>query len=462
MTEKIADFVVSTDYAKLPDEAVDTAKMAILDGLGVTLAGSRHPLGEAITGHVKELGGKTEASVIGCGFKTNAPQAALANGTMAHALDYDDASGWAFHPTAVLLPAILALGEANHISGKEALIAYVLGFEMATRLGMNVTERLATCGWHQTGVVGAMSVALACARILKLNKQQVRMTMGIAASMAAGVRINFGTMTKPLHGGNTARNGVVAAKLAASGITANEDILEAPGGYYSTFCAGSGYDLDQVLGGELGNPWILVSQGVIIKVYPACRGTHRCLDAALYLKHKYDLSAGDIAGVECITSDTLRTSLMYSRPKTTLEAKFCVEYCVAAALLDGHIGLQHFTEEKVFEPRVQEFLTRVKYVHPEELKGWQGRKKPETVTVKLKDGRQFSHSVDQAKGALENPTTYEEVLTKYRECAAFALSDDAVDNTIDLVANLEKVKDVAELGDMVIGSAKKRSTVRLS
>lgn len=448
LTKKIADFVVNTSDAEIPHEAMDTAKAAILDGLGVTLAGSREPLGRLIAEYVRESGGRAKASVIGFGFKTSVAQAALANGTLAHIMDYDDATaGWACHPTAVLLPTILALGEAGHVSGQELLGAYVIGFEVATKMGINVNTPLASRGWHQTGVIGTMATAMAAARVLKLDTEKTAMALGIAASMAAGLRVNFGTMTKPLHAGNTARNGVVAASLAAKGFTANENILDVPHGFFEAFGAGE-YDLKQTIG-TLGNPFALVSPGLIIKIYPACRGTHRGIDAALYLKKKHRLSAKDIAEVKCITSDTIRASLIYSRPKTVFEAKFCLEYCVAVALLDGYVGLEHFTEARVLAPEVQKFLTRVKYLHPEELKGWRGRDFPETVVVTLKDGRQFQHSVDEASGAPSNPASQEQRLSKYRQCASLALSPAAVERSIELVTNLEQVKDIAKLAALV-------------
>jgi len=449
ITKNIADFVVKTKYAGIPDAAIETAKMAILDGVGVTLAGSRQPESKAVAEYVRELGGKPEASVIGFGFKTSAPQAAFVNGTTAHVMDYDDATdGWAFHPTAVLLPAILALGEASHISGKEALAAYVIGYEVATRLGISVNTRLALCGWHQTGVIGTVATAMASARILKLSVAKTRMALGIAASMAGGLRVNFGTTTKPLHSGNTARNGLVAAQLAARGLTANESILEAPGGFFSTFCAGDEYDLEPVIK-TLGNPFALISPGIITKVYPACRATHRCIDAALYLKKKHKLSAADIARVECITSDTIRTSLIYSRATTVLEAKFCIEYCVAAALRDGRVSMEHFTEDGVRQPDIQEFMTRIKYVHPETLTGWAGRELPETVKVTLKSGRQLQHSVDKATGDPSNPASEEQCLAKYRQCAGMVLPEATVERSMRLIARLESVKDIAELSAVV-------------
>ena len=228
ITEQLAAFVVDTAFTDVPSQAYARAKEAILDGLGCALVGSPTTVGQMITRYVRQRSEATHAAVIGSGFKSSAPLAALANGTMAHALDYDDVN-WHMngHPTVPLLPAVLALGQEVRASGEEVLLAYALGFEVECKLGLGVNPRHYDLGWHATSTLGTLGASVACAKLLRLDVTHTRMALGIAASTAAGLRQNFGTMTKPLHPGQAAMNGVTAAQLAQLGWTADANILEA-------------------------------------------------------------------------------------------------------------------------------------------------------------------------------------------------------------------------------------------
>jgi len=444
-TERIANFIVATGFEQIPREAVDFAKGAILDCLGVTLAGSQDSSGKIVTEYVKELGGNPEAGVIGGGFKTSAPQAALANGTMAHALDYDDvAISWVAHPTAALLPAVLALGERGKLCGREVLAGYIIGFEVGAKLGAGIGPGHYAWGWHATVTLGTMGAAAAAAKMLRLDAPQTRMALGIATSLAGGTRQNFGTMTKPFHAGSAARNGVVAALLAKRGFTADEAILENPMGFCKLFSGGGDFDIAKATQG-LGDPFDIVTPGLSMKPYPCCRFTHRCLDAILYLIKEYRPRAEDVERVECKTAEFVPQVVIHPRPKSGLEGKFSMQYCMAIALLDGEVGLGQFTDEKVLDPRAQELLKRVEYVHPEGLTPLH----PEAVTIKLKDGRELCHEVAIAKGDPGNPMGKEELAAKYRDCASFVLSAEGIQKSLDMVSHLEDLEDITELIDLL-------------
>ena len=444
-TERIADFIVAIGFDQIPREAVDLAKGVILDCLGVTLAGSQDPSGRIVTECVKELGGNPEAAVIGGGFKTSAPQAALANGTMAHALDYDDiAISWVGHPTAVLLPAVLALGERGKLSGRAVLEGYIIGFEVGAKLGACIGLAHYAWGWHATVTLGTMGAAAAAAKMLRLDARQTRMALGIATSLAGGTRQNFGTMTKPFHAGSAARNGVLAALLAKRGFTADEAILENPMGFCKLFSGGGDFDIAKATQG-LGDPFDIVTPGVSMKPYPCCRFTHRCVDAILYLIKEYRPRAEDVERVECKTAEFVPQVVIHPRPKSGLEGKFSMQYCMAIALLDGEVGLRQFTDEKVLDPRAQELLKRVEYVHPEGLTPLH----PEAVTVKLKDGRELCHEVAIAKGDPGNPMGEEELAAKYRDCASFVLSPVDIQKSLDMMSHLEDLEDITELIDLL-------------
>lgn len=447
-TEEIAGFITEVSYEQLPPAVIDAGKMAILDCLGVTLAGSTETSGRIISDYVKGRG-RPEAGVIGRGFKTSADQAAWANGTQGHALDYDDyfipAHLTPYHPTVAILPAVLAVAEENHRSGRDVLLAYNTGFEVEARIATVCIQQQYDLGWHTTSTLGSLGAAAAVAKILGLDDEKTRTALGIAGSMAGGIRRNFGTMTKPLHAGNAARNGVIAATLAQSGFTADENILDGPLNY----C--------QVLGGETvqraGTPEIprgvstdfyIVSSGLALKPYPSCAYTHWAIDAALELKRKEGIDPAEIVEVECRTSSGLPGLLIYSRPRTALEGKFSLEYCVAIALIDGEVTLKQFADKKVGEPLVQELITRVHYAHPPEmgtgLLGLRGE-----VVVSLRDGKTYSRRVDVARGDPQNPLTEEEVASKYRDCVRLSLTPQDAERSLEMISNLESVKDIAEL-----------------
>ena len=439
-TERIAKFVVDASYESLPSEAIRLAKQAIVDCLGCAVGGSVEEGGKILSEYVREKGCGAEAGVIGSGFKTSAAEAAWVNGTLAHILDYDDvAMVTGGHPTVAMLPTVLALAESLHVSGKDALLAYIVGFEVMCTVGKAVTGRHYFLGWHCTATNGALGAAALGAKLLKLDLSKTRMAMGIAASMTGGLKQNFGTMTKSLHAGNAARIGVVAASLAQRGFTAVEDILEAPQGFAKVF--GGGEEMD-VAGAaqDIGQPYLIAST-LEIKPYPSCRGTHPGIDAALGLRRENHFDLDDIAEVEVHGSAWIQTAAQYPRPKSGLEGKFSVEYCVARALLENEVGMRHFTDAQVTEPKVQALVNKTTYVADPEAVAFV----PCEVVVKLKDGRVVSHKVTSVSGDPTSPVSEETLFTKYRDCTAVVLSPEAVDKSLDMAANLEKVGDVADL-----------------
>src|SRR5215475_7614040 len=386
VTAQLAAFVVDTVLADIPSQAYARAKEAMLDGLGCALVGSPTSIGKLMIRYVRERSETPRAAVIGSGFKTSAPLAALANGTMAHALDFDDVN-WSMngHPTVPLLPAVLALGQEVHASGADVLLAYALGFEVETKIGLGVNPRHYDLGWHATSTLGTLGAAAACAKLLGLGVEKTCMALGIAASTAAGLRQNFGTMTKPLHPGQAAMSGVTAAQLAQLGWTADANILEAPYGFCQLYAGANQYNLDDIVK-RLGNPFELLATGVAIKQYPCCAFTHRALDGMLSLVQQHQLSAADVVGVECRVGRPTMEVLIHTRPQTGLEGKFSMQYCMAAALLDKRIGLLSFSDEKVRRPVAQQLFERViMTLHPgAQRDGTSGEGLPVTVMAMLR------------------------------------------------------------------------------
>ena len=392
--------------------------------------------------YARKMGGVPQASIIGGNFKTSSYLAALVNGTVGHSLDYDDiAISLIGHPSVFLVPAILAIGESIGSSGEDILTAYVLGYETTCHIAKPILQSHYVQGWHSTATFGTLGAAASAAWLLQLNAHQVRQALGIAASLAGGLRQNFGTMTKPLHAGKAAANGIQAALLAQAGFTADNSIIEAPLGFAKIF----GYD-EEVNWAEvikkLGKTFLITSaEGLSIKPYPSCGFTHCALDAALYIKEKHKVSATDIAEIELHVSPFDKQILIHHRPRTGLEGKFSLEYCVARALLSGEIRLKHLTDEAVAEPQVKSLMKKMKCVekYPMPVMGTPEGFGSKSVTVKLKDGRQYCKEVTIAKGMPQNPLTLDEFNSKYRDCASTVLSKEDVDKSLFILSNLEKM-----------------------
>jgi 2-methylcitrate dehydratase PrpD len=452
VTEQLANFVVETTLADVPAQVYIRAKEAMLDGLGCALVGSPTPSGKLMTQYVRERSEIPRAGVIGSGFKTSAPLAALANATLAHGLDFDDVN-WSMsgHPTVPLLPAVLALGQEVHASGPAVLLAYTLGFEVETKIGLGVNPRHYDLGWHATSTLGTLGAAAACAKLLRLDVEKTRMALGIAASTAAGLRQNFGTMTKPLHPGQAAMNGVTAAQLAQLGWTADANILEAPYGFCQLYAGTDHYDLDHIVK-RLGNPFELLATGVAIKQYPCCAFTHRALDGILALVQQHQLRADAVVGVECQVGRPTLEVLIHTRPQTGLEGKFSMQYCLAAALLDQRVGLLSFSDEKVRRPAAQGLFERVTMrLHPDAQRhSTSGEELPVKIAVTLQDGSTVSTTVQHATGHPANPLSTIALQDKFEDCAYGVLERPDIRQVIELLQGMEQVEDIGRLMDVLM------------
>ncbi len=467
ITKSLSEFVANTPSERIPADALSVAKDAFTDCIGVALAGSAAESSRIMREFTRSMGGTPTCSVIGSGFKTSAPAASLANGVAAHALDFDDvAPGLLFHPSAPTVPAILALAEMEGASGRACLEAYVMGFEVSTQTGRALAPAHYLRGYHLVATAGVMGATAAAGRLLSLDSRALACAFGIAASEAGGVRLNFGSMTKPFHAGNAARAGVVAALLAKRGFTASQKIFEGASGFIHTLGVKGESDAARLLD-RLGEPWNIVGYpGLGIKPYASCGETHRCMDAMLYLRNHHALAADDIEAIICCTSDEVPKVLIHSEPSSGLEAKFSMQYCVAVICLDGKGGLAQFDDQRVKAADVQQLLRKVNYRHPEELRGERGMRYvppegatgpeaddlilPETVIVRLKGGRELSHSVKTPKGRRANRLARAEIEDKYRDCAKGALSGEDIEKSLQILRNLEREASVAGLMEILM------------
>lgn len=453
-TTRVAEFIAKSRIEDLPEEAITQAKLAILDTVGVTIAGIATSTGQAICQVANDAGGRPVSTIIGGGIKADPAAAALVNGTTGHALDYDDVS-WTMigHPSVVVLPAVLSLAEERGLAGSDVLLAYVVGFEVAAKLGAAMNPRHYEHGFHATGTLGTIAAAAAAARVIGLDMEHTRLALGVAASSAAGIRQNFGTDTKPFHAGNAARGGVLAAQLAARGFSSDIDILDEQWGLFNVF-AGPGNYRPEALTDHLGEPWDIVKPGVLLKMYPSCVSTHTSIDAMLALCAKHDIKPEQVDSVDVGVVYLTTKMLIHDRPVTGLEGKFSMTYCMARALLDRSIRLSHFNDAAVQQPEAQTLLRKVTMrIEPAVNDAWRaGLPRPAIVTVKLKDGRSLSQRIDNPSGNAGN-VQLEKVLAKFRDCAETLGDEDAIRKVGSVVLDLDNLPNIRELTQLLAGKS---------
>jgi 2-methylcitrate dehydratase PrpD len=450
-TEKIARFIAETDYEKLPREAVEKAKRTALDCVGAALAGVGEPVSQAVTGYVTKLGGPAQASVFGAGLKVSVQDAALANGCVSHALDYDDCGVKIGHPSVLVLPAVLSLGEHLGASGKDILTAYILGLEVEGKLALHADFKLMQARLNHQTWYGSIGAAAACAKLLNLDVAKTKMALGIAANFACGLSANHGSMAGAMAAGNACRNGVVAVLMAEEGITANPNIIEAKNGFYDTLVGADHYNAEHMAEG-LGEPFYIESPGIGLKKYPSCYHTHRALDGVFQLLGEHRLNHESIAEVDVGTSERAMRVLAFSEPSTPYQAKYSMPYCIAAAVVDHKVTLDTFTPLKFEDRNIVETRKKVHLSFPD-VPIWPGLADvgPDTefvgnpVTIKMTDGRSYSARVDIPRGDPALPLTDDELVAKYRDCGRSQLRPDDLEHSVDVVLGLEKVTDIGAL-----------------
>jgi 2-methylcitrate dehydratase PrpD len=452
--ERLAAWAAGEEFDKLPEAAVRAARRAILDTLGVMLAGAPETTAQRVR-TVIGTRGQGPATVAGTAMRASAEDAALANGTAAHALDYDDVqASLSGHPSAPILPAVLALGEGHGAPGTALLTAFAVGVEVEAKLGRAMNPGHYETGWHATSTLGVLGAAAASARILGLPAAGIAQALAIAASMASGIKANFGTDVKPLHAGHAARCGVEAARLAAAGFTGNLHALEHDDGFGAAYGTANAPAWDLATAG-LGAPHELVDPGVGVKRYPACASTHQALDATLALAREHDIDPGSVEAIACGVYYLAPHQLIYDGARTPLEGKFSMPYCVAVALLDGTVGLAQFTDARVRRADVQALMPRVRmFVHPEQATRDCLPTRFTEVTIALRDGRRLQHRVQVAKGQPKNPLTDAELAAKFRDCASRILPAAQAEALLAAVGRLEALADVAVLGRLLRAEAR--------
>jgi 2-methylcitrate dehydratase PrpD len=457
LTDYVARFIVETPYQAIPSDVLELGKKSILDGFGLALAGSRAQSGPLCLRYLDTFGIRDgKSTVIGSSRKTAPQLAAFVNGVSIHADDYDDTQlsaakdrvyGLLVHPTVPVLPGAFAIAEQGRVSGKEFMLAYHLGVEVECKIAEAISPRHYQDGFHSTGTCGPFGSAATCARLMHLDIPKTLHALGVAAAQSGGLRENFGTMTKPFQAGRAAESGFEAAELASIGWTAAQQILEAQRGFFRAF--GGSFDPSFIVD-RLGNPWTFASPGISLKPYPSGSLTHPAMTEMVRLIEKHDVQPSQVDKVDIGANHNMTTTLLHHHPKTGLEAKFSMEFCLAILLLERKAGLGQFTDQVARRPDVQEMIGKINYyVDPEaEQAGFD--KMTSILRIHLRNGEVVAGRAEFGKGSPADPMSFEEAALKFRGCAEYAeWPKEKTEGIITFVKTLENAPDMKILAPML-------------
>ena len=421
LTAAYGAFIAQLKYKALPAQVVGVIKQGFTDCIGVMLAGSREPVAVAVERVLRADQPTGPANLYFSPKRSSAPAAAWINGTASHALDYDDVALKGCHPSAVLVPAILAEAQALNRSGRDMLVAYAAGYEVWAELIARERGNYQRKGWHPTGIFGAVGAAAACASLHRLNPAKAAHALGAAVSEASGVISNLGSMVKPTHPGKAAASGIYAARFAAAGIAATPDALEHAQGFLAALSPAGDFDVNTPPRMP-PKQWQLEKQGLSIKQYPVCYRAHRAIDAMLGLLRSQPVAVKDVAEIRVSFSNSHLVILKNHSPKTAIAAKFSIEFALACALLNQRVGLRDLTDKFVRSAAVRDLMKRVAIdINPVEEAGTSGYAPYDSVQLKLADGTVLdSAHVRHAKGDPQAPLSADELWAKFEDCVAWS------------------------------------------
>lgn len=438
ITNRLAAWAVGTTWEKCQPNVIETAKLHILDTVGVAIAGGATDQARIVTDVVG--GGASVAGTWGgvVATRVDGASAALINGVAAHALDFDD-QGYSVsgHPSAVVLPAVVGLAQELGRSGRELIVAYLVGVEVASKIGRWLNPVHFQRGWHSTATIGSLGSAAGCAKLADLSAEQTTYALGLAAVSAGGLRANNLTMAKAYQAGQAAKAGVVSVKLASSGLDASPDILGAANGFATTYNGDSITNEELVEG--LAAPWEIEEPGLMIKQYPACSGIATALDALIALLSEEALTAADVSEIVCDMTPLGYHSMPVGMPRFPYEGKFSVPFCLAAATLYGEVTLDTFSSAMLEDESVRELSQRVRVTH-KSTSEWapKGGEEGSTVTVRTRSGRTIARHRPFAKGSGQDRFTTQEVVGKACLCMERRLPAGSVEAMIEAILSLEQ------------------------
>jgi 2-methylcitrate dehydratase PrpD len=445
LATRLAEKICAFRPEHMTARALTEARTAIIDTIGCTLAGIPEPCCRILLGTPGVADAPGPALVFGTSRRTSALDGALINGTASHALDYDDVSGvMGGHPSAPVTAPIFALGEQLKVSGRQALAAYVIGVETEVRLARAVNFHHYDKGWHPTATLGTFGAAAAAAHLLALDVAATARALALAASLASGIKANFGTMTKPLHVGHVGRNGLFAALITARGFESNPNALEHHQGWLKVFNGEGNFWPERIFAGW-GAPFEIEAD-MGLKQFPCCGSTHPAIAMMLALVREEQVTAEAVERIEILAHRRRLPHTDNPDPRTPLAAKFSIQYVTARALADAAVRIADFTPDAVMEERVRRLLPLiVTRAHPDMPDD--GPKQFGTeVRVTLKNGAQLARRIDHLVGrGGDNPMTTEELFEKFEDCAERALAHDQIAPLFERLETLETVTDLGQV-----------------
>ncbi|MCR4443247.1 MAG: MmgE/PrpD family protein [Peptococcaceae bacterium] len=439
---QLSEFITKTGYKDLPADVVKLTKVCFLDWLGCTIAGSVDQASQMFLRLVREAGGTKESTVIPSGDRTSCLNAALANGAYSHVLELDDIHKRAmYHPGIPVIPAALAVAEREKAGGKKLIAGIALGYETGIRIGVAVNPSHFRI-WHTTGTAGTFAAAAAGGKILDLDREQMINALGNAGTQAAGLwQFNIdGAMTKPLHPGKAAMNGLIACLLAKQGFTGARNIFEGEKGFGVATSEKVDYEF---ITANLGKNYEML--GIGFKIHAGCRHTNSPVDGALKIVKEHDLSPEDIKEITIYTYKLGVDLTGKQFPTNPSEAKFSIPYCVASAILYRRCSFTEFSPEKLRDRKINALLKKTRLVIDEEIEKNYAQGYASIVEIATVKGEKFSERTDFAKGDPENPVSVDEIEDKFRYLAGTVLASKQVETIIETVRHLEEVTDINEL-----------------
>jgi len=441
---ELAHFAVDTASTDIPEEARAAARVQVVDGIAVALASVADPMGEIITDVVTEWSGAPQATVIGTGLRTSTVHAAWANGVHTHLQDFDDI-GFA-HPTSPIYPAALAVAEHLGRSGREFLDAMVIGYDVMYRLmeaAKDDAPRIRNRGYHPTSIYGSIAATAAVGRLIGLTPEQLVYAFGLTAADTNGLTAHFGTPGKGVHAGNAARSAVQSTAMTSRGYWGASEGLFGRFGYFSAL-HGENYDAS-ALTRDLGKTWSILHPGLGLKYYPICGGGRQAVEGTLEAVRKGGFGPDDVERVLVHVHPIVFDTMQYIAPKRGFQGKFSIDYLVAAALLDGDVTIDSFTDEAANRPELRAIIDRIEYVeHPEWDRAYKARKTP--LEFRLRDGRVVEESVVVTLGSEERPMSQAQVEAKFIDCARRSLGEAAAEAALPVVWDMGSA---ASIGDVV-------------
>jgi 2-methylcitrate dehydratase PrpD len=449
----IADFVTGEKYEDLPRETISKAKEFAIDVIGCMIGASKRRQLEILTEVVKAEGGNPRSSVVAHGFKTSVMNAALSNGTMGHALDFDDDHReGTMHPSVAVFPAAFAMGENLGVSGKQFLLSYILGLEVMIRIGESLLGKSYYQGFHPTGTCGVFGAATASAKVMGLDAERTKYAIGLAGSFSAGTQecTGEGAWQKPLQAGHPAMGGVLAAFLAEKRFIGSGTVLDGPNGLIRALSFKDQWDYSRITG-TLGKKWEMIENS--IKLHACCRFSAPVVDCALDL-YRQGVRAKDVKRVVARVGDFTVKMLCNPierklRPVTHVDAQFSLPWAAAVAICKNKSGIDEFGLDMLKDPEVLSLAEKVTWEIDPAAEAMYPKAYPSTLIAELKDGRRFQAHVDYPKGDPENPATREEILAKFNSLTGKYLDAGRSKKIIDTIDHLEEVKNITELADLV-------------